>query len=104
MRETQESGALVGTKVVVTGYLTLITIGLGLLGNILSIVTLLHRNMVGTVFTKLLVALCCADIMVIASGLVTTAKIFYPHNVTLHSMAPWSDGLCHVALTGELIR
>ena len=102
VRETGENMLLVGTKVVVTGYLTLITIGLGLLGNILSIVTLLHRNMVGTVFTKLLVALCCADLMVISTGLVTTAKIFYPQSGRLQWLAPWSDSLCHVSLSASV--
>ena len=102
VKEAEDSSALVTTKIVVTGYLTLITIGLGLLGNILSIITLLHKIMITNVFNQLLVSLCSADILVIVTGLVTTVKIFYPHSQTLHTIAPWSDGLCHISLSASV--
>ena len=58
--------------------------------------------MIGNVFNQLLVALCCADTLVIVTNLVTVAKIFFPHNNEIQSVAPWTDGLCHMAVSASV--
>ena len=58
--------------------------------------------MIGNVFNQLLVALCCADTVVILTNIVTTAKIFFPDNTELHNVAPLSDGLCHMAVSASV--
>ena len=56
----------------------------------------------GNVFTKLLVALCCADLLVITTNTITVAKIFLPYNQELQLIAPWTDGLCHMAVSASV--
>ena len=62
----------------------------------------ISRNMIGNVFNQLLVALCCADTVVILTNIITMAKIFFPDNTELHTMAPWTDGVCHMAVSASV--
>ena len=106
------------TRVVVSGWMTLFTTILGVLGNLLSIMTLLDRwysqwhnvarypsylrSMTSNVFNKLLVTLCCADLLVLLTNSVTVLKIFFPHSPDLVSVAPWTDSVCHMAVSASV--
>ena len=50
-------------------------------------------------FNDLLVILCLADLLVILTNLILSARILLPHNKALILISPWSDGLCHVAIS-----
>ena len=55
------------------------------------------RNM----FNDLLVILCMADLSVIFSNLVLSARTLFPDNKALLMITPWSEGLCHVAISAS---
>ena len=54
------------------------------------------------VFNYLLAALCFVDLIVILTNIVTAAKIFFPLNNFLGNVAPWSDALCHIAVSASV--
>ena len=60
------------------------------------------RSMAANVFNKLLVALCCADLLVLLTNSVTVIKIFFPDNPDLLAVAPWTDSLCHMAVSASV--
>ena len=53
-------------------------------------------------FNKLLVILCVVDMLVIIPNLIFSCEIFFPHSEVLDTLIPWSDGLCHIAITASI--
>ena len=58
--------------------------------------------MTSNVFNKLLVTLCCADLLVLLTNSVTVLKIFLPDSPALVAVAPWTDSLCHMAVSASV--
>ena len=56
--------------------------------------------MTSNVFNKLLVTLCCADLLVLLTNSVTVLKIFFPDS--LDAVAPWTDSVCHMAVSASV--
>ena len=54
------------------------------------------------VFNKLLVVLCMVDLLVILSNLVLAGKTLFPLCSALQILTPWSDGLCHIAVSASV--
>ena len=54
------------------------------------------------IFNYLLVALCMVDLMVILTNLVTAGKTFLPQSVLLLRLAPWTDAICHIAVSASV--
>ena len=54
------------------------------------------------VFNKLLVVLCMVDLLVIMTNLIVAGKTIFPHSSVLQVLTPWSDGLCHVAISASV--
>ena len=55
-----------------------------------------------SIFNDLLVFLCLVDLIVIINNLILAARILFPDNLALKSIAPWSDCFCHVAFTASV--
>ena len=55
-----------------------------------------------SVFNHLLVSLCLADMMVLLTNLSLALKTVSPSSSTLSQVAPWSDGLCHIAVSSSV--
>ena len=58
--------------------------------------------MTSNVFNKLLVTLCCADLLVLLTNSVTVLKIFFPDSLDLVAVAPWTDSVCHMAVSASV--
>ena len=54
------------------------------------------------VFNLLLATLCMADMLVILTNLVFSVNTLHPKQPLLSSLVPWSDGLCHIAVTASV--
>ena len=55
-----------------------------------------------SVFNHLLVSLCLADMVVLLTNLSLALKTVSPSSSTLSQVASWSDGLCHIAVSGSV--
>ena len=64
-----------------------------------NITVSIFRNM-RNVFNHLLVFLCVADMIVILTNLFLSIRVFIP--TLLPELGPWSDGICHIAVTGSV--
>ena len=53
-------------------------------------------------FNKLLVILCVVDMLVIIPNLIFSCEIFFPHSKILNTITPWTDGLCHIAVSASI--
>ena len=53
-------------------------------------------------FNKLLVILCMVDLLVILPNLILACTTLFPQSSIFHSLTPWSDGLCHVAISASV--
>ena len=51
------------------------------------------------IFNHLLAFLCLVDLVVIMTNLVFSLSTLQPEHTVLTSLLPWSDGLCHIAVT-----
>ena len=60
------------------------------------------RSMSSNVFNKLLVALCCADLLVLLTNSLTVLKLFVPDSQSLVVVAPWTDSVCHMAVSASV--
>ena len=53
-------------------------------------------------FNKLLVILCMVDKLVIIPNMIFSCEIFFPDSKILNSLTPWTDGLCHIAVSASI--
>ena len=53
-------------------------------------------------FNKLLVILCMVDLLVILPNLILACNTLLPPSSVLDILIPWSDGLCHVAISASV--
>ena len=80
----------------ISGILTCITVCRGVIGNILSIATLLHRKM-GNVFSYLLGILCLADLLVTLSSFVHAVKTLSTGPFFLENLVLLNESVSHIA-------
>ena len=53
-------------------------------------------------FNDLLVVLCMVDLLVILSNLILSAKTLMPRDSAVRIIFPWTEALCHVALSASV--
>ena len=54
------------------------------------------------VFNHLLATLCMTDILVILTNLVFSINTLHPNHALFSRLLPWSDGVCHIAVTASV--
>ena len=55
-----------------------------------------------SIFNHLLTSLCMVDLLVIMTNLVFSLNTLCPNHSFLSILMPWSDGLCHIAVTSSV--